>query len=591
MAVSSENHVVSGFIEYSDGSWVPNKVSVTITNNNTGQSTVKNTTTSGSGHTGAYITDVYDLGAEIGHIIFINISYGGCTGGSEVVVTDAPGQVCNITICCNLPPLKPNQATGNTSIYRDINHTYSTSTTDEDGDDVYYWFDWGDQTNTGWIGPYTSGETINITHSWSAPGNYNVKIKAKDTYGAERGAGWSDTLPVTVINRPPTKTSKPTGETEIYTNVTYSYSTKATDPDGDSIYYWFDWGEGNNSGWVGTYNSGVKGTTSYTWTKNGTYQIKTKVKDIFNTENTEGWSDPLNITVTTPPNFPPLAEFTYSPTNPKKDTMINFTDYSFDTDGYIASWSWDFDDGTNSTEQNPSHIYNKTGSYEVTLTVTDNENATDNMTLTITVTSKSTKPDKPWDETIEINLKYNKKNKGINYTVWRGEPINASELIEKIQLAPGEYIELFNRTSGGWQRYIADGSKYQNDFIIQPWDILIIKCKTDKKIQIDISKQNQKPQSIKISYSYNTETKKGNNGYNYFAWTSSQITSIDEFVELYKFSDKNIEISVYNTNNGIWDTYNPSLPTDFKYSFYINPYDIICIKLSEKSAESVLTIN
>ena len=43
----------------------------------------------------------------------------------------------------------------------------------------------------------------------------------------------------------------------------------------------------------------------------------------------------------------------------------------------ITEWLWDFGDGTQSTEQNPSHIYSNPGVYTVTLTVVDASSATD----------------------------------------------------------------------------------------------------------------------------------------------------------------------------------------------------------------------
>ncbi len=589
---SLDHQIILGYITYNDDSWVPNNVTVTITNLDQDDSAVVYTVISDSGQTGLYVFDVYDVEANDGDTIFVDVSYGGCVGNNSIVVdTSSPPQRCDVTICCNLPPNKTSQPSGDTLANRSILYTYSTSTTDPDGDDIYYWFDWGDQTNSGWIGPYPSGATVNASNSWDAPGDYKVKCKAKDTYGAERGDGWSDPLTVTITNRAPSISSKPSGETSGYISYLYSYSTIATDPDGDDIYYWFDWGDQTNSGWEGPYDSGATGVKIYhEWTQPGNYSIKAKAKDEYDLETEAGWSEPLNVTITDPPNKPPIADFTYSPKNPLKNTVINFTDTSFDLDGNITSWYWDFDDGTNSTTRNTSHTYPQTGNYKVSLTVTDNESRTDTVERTITVSSTSKPPDTDWKDTSEITLTHNEKNKGINYLTWKGEAINASDLAEKISLSNGESIAIFDETNGGWQKYTIGSSTDEDDFLVSPMDVISIKCKTEKKINVDISKQSETTQSITISFVSDTVTKKSNEGYNFFAWTSDQTLSTKEFVELYNFSNENIEISVYNTADNTWYTYNPSVPAVFHNSFNIQTYDIICIKVSKKSTEHMLTI-
>ncbi len=75
-------------------------------------------------------------------------------------------------------------------------------------------------------------------------------------------------------------------------------------------------------------------------------------------------------------NLPPVADFAFTPEAPTTDEPVQFTDRSYDPDGEIAEWLWDFGDGTTSTEQNPSHRYAQPGHYTVTLTVTDDKGAT-----------------------------------------------------------------------------------------------------------------------------------------------------------------------------------------------------------------------
>lgn len=76
----------------------------------------------------------------------------------------------------------------------------------------------------------------------------------------------------------------------------------------------------------------------------------------------------------TPPyNLAPIVSFTYAPSAPTINDAVNFSDSSIDLDGAVVSWLWEFGDGENSTEQSPAHKYAKKGSYNVTLTVMDNE--------------------------------------------------------------------------------------------------------------------------------------------------------------------------------------------------------------------------
>ncbi len=99
-----------------------------------------------------------------------------------------------------------------------------------------------------------------------------------------------------VTNQPPNKPAKPSGPPRGNVGTAYTYSTSTTDPDTDNVYYWFDWGDGNNSGWVGPYASGAVGNASHTWASKGTYNIKVKAKDDpYGQES--AFSDPLTVTM------------------------------------------------------------------------------------------------------------------------------------------------------------------------------------------------------------------------------------------------------------------------------------------------------
>lgn len=91
-------------------------------------------------------------------------------------------------------PHKPTKPDGPTNGEPGTTYTYTSSTIDPEGDNVFFWFDWGDNTNSGWIGPYLSGEPASAQHIWDRQGSFTVKVKAKDPM--EHESKWSDPLSV-----------------------------------------------------------------------------------------------------------------------------------------------------------------------------------------------------------------------------------------------------------------------------------------------------------------------------------------------------------------------------------------------------------
>ncbi|MFH1012881.1 MAG: hypothetical protein V1769_00035 [Thermoplasmatota archaeon] len=65
----------------------------------------------------------------------------------------------------------------------------------------------------------------------------------------------------------PAVPEKPTGPTQIEPGNVYTFSSSTTDPDSDSVYYLFDWGDNNLSGWIGPYGSGETAEASHSWAK------------------------------------------------------------------------------------------------------------------------------------------------------------------------------------------------------------------------------------------------------------------------------------------------------------------------------------
>ncbi|MGC9308418.1 MAG: C25 family cysteine peptidase, partial [Thermoplasmatota archaeon] len=100
----------------------------------------------------------------------------------------------SVELRVNNAPATPAAPTGEENGETENAYTYMTSTTDIEGDDIYYQWDWGDGTTSEWLGPYQSGETVNTSHTWSDRGSYEITVRAKDSQGEM--SQWSDPLRV-----------------------------------------------------------------------------------------------------------------------------------------------------------------------------------------------------------------------------------------------------------------------------------------------------------------------------------------------------------------------------------------------------------
>lgn len=156
--------------------------------------------------------------------------------------------------------------------------------------------------------------------------------------------------------------------------VTFS-GLNSTDADGTIISYTWDFGTGDAA-------SGP--SASYTYSSTGTYTAVLTVTD------NDGLVGTATVTITTsaPANLPPVAVASANVTSGIAPLPIVFSSAgSFDPNGSIVSYKWDFGDGTSSTAASPSKTYSAPGNYAAKLTVTDNVGATGSATVNITVQS------------------------------------------------------------------------------------------------------------------------------------------------------------------------------------------------------------
>ncbi|MBO6759652.1 MAG: PKD domain-containing protein, partial [Roseivirga sp.] len=107
----------------------------------------------------------------------------------------------------------------------------------------------------------------------------------------------------------------------------------------------------------------------HTFTTSGDFTVKLTIQDtIFG--YTDTYTETVSISV-------PTADFTATPIFNCGPLTVNFTDASsISGANTITSWAWDFGEGSTSTSQNPSHVYDKPGNYTVKLRITDSGGCT-----------------------------------------------------------------------------------------------------------------------------------------------------------------------------------------------------------------------
>ncbi|MFH1101789.1 MAG: PKD domain-containing protein, partial [Methanobacteriota archaeon] len=66
-----------------------------------------------------------------------------------------------------------------------VSYNYTIRAMDPESDDVLYYVDWGDTTNSNWVGPYSSNENVTLSHTFTKKGTYTIMVKAKDVFHAE----------------------------------------------------------------------------------------------------------------------------------------------------------------------------------------------------------------------------------------------------------------------------------------------------------------------------------------------------------------------------------------------------------------------
>lgn len=177
-------------------------------------------------------------------------------------------------------------------------------------------------------------------------------------------------------NASPTPTFSTSPAVLVEDQPVYFSATASADSDGEIVAYNWQFGDGQ---------IGNGQTLEHTYTAAGTYTVILEVVD--NQGASQSVTSAVTITSTTP-NAAPVASFNYSPTSAMALQPLVFdASGSSDSDGSIVSYAWTFGDNLDSfTGQRVTHVYAGADTYEVSLTVTDDDGATNRTTQTVTVT-------------------------------------------------------------------------------------------------------------------------------------------------------------------------------------------------------------
>ena len=281
----------------------------------------------------------------------------------------------------NRPPNTPSVPSGPSTGNVGLGYTFSTSATDPDGDNVKIIIDWGDGSRS--ESDYVpSGRSVSLSHSWSSAGTYRIKAKAEDVSGST--SGWSPNSYITIsysTNHPPNTPSVPSGPSTGNVGLSYTFSTSATDPDGDNVKIIIDWGDGSRS--ESDYvPSGESVSLSHSWSSAGTYRIKAKAEDV--SGSTSGWSPSSYITISYSTNHPPNTPL--GPSGPSigyVGFIYVFSTFATDPDGDNVKIIIDWGDGSRSesgyvpsgTSVSLSHSWSSPGTYHIRAKAVDTHGA------------------------------------------------------------------------------------------------------------------------------------------------------------------------------------------------------------------------
>lgn len=232
------------------------------------------------------------------------------------------------------------------------------------------------------FGDGSTGSGALANHAYNIAATYVASLTITDSTGkSEKKTISIDVLPTPIILEPPTailSSSAAAGNAPL----SVMFDASASLPKNNATITAYHWSFGD-----GAEGSGEK--VAHTYSTAGTYYAKVTVTD------SQGLTDtvdtPVLVTGVAVENIKPQPYIIATPTTGSCPITVSFDGLgSFDSDGSIASYSWNFGDGVTTTEPQIQHTYTKPASYTVSLQVTDNQGATATATKEVSCSETET---------------------------------------------------------------------------------------------------------------------------------------------------------------------------------------------------------
>jgi PKD repeat protein len=272
-------------------------------------------------------------------------------------VTDSLGETSTDTLTVTVQNREPTVSFNHTPLEPTVFETiqFRDNSTDPDGNVTAWAWDFGDG---------TTSTQENPTHKYEDRGSYTVTLTITDNDG---GTGVT-TRGITTENLEPRARFRAPSTANVGDGI--RFVDESTDPEGGPLSYLWNFGDGSTS-----------------TAKNPIHEYDTPeavIVTLLITDD-EGATNTATLTIVIFPTIRPVADFSHEPEGGTIHDTVAFFDESWDEDGSILAWEWDFGDGKTSSRKDPTHRFQDKGTHRVTLSVEDDDGNTDTVTNSVTI--------------------------------------------------------------------------------------------------------------------------------------------------------------------------------------------------------------